>query len=255
MVHGSQANFSQSEHTLKCLAWKVFFCFSTLLEEAQDLEKLNQTLLISLGSHCEVAWYLRENQKRTAAFPFDWLLTLDHQGFISLLENDFTLFMDQMYLQQHPRGNVIHTKYNIDFRHDWSATNFRDDFANIREKYERRIKRFQQLNEYRGKVYFVRSAFDLNLDASLPTITSECERIDAAQAVAIRNILSQKFSYLFSRRLVRPPLKMGSAVEQVFQASRASNKKSRHFLFWRFRVVTTLLILSAKRSPLSLLDP
>lgn len=185
---------------------KLFLCCLLLTffgkVQTEELENSTHPLLVSLGSHCEVTMHISHNKMRTAAFPFDWLLTLDYQGFISALKDDFYFFMDKSYLYQHPEGNIIHTKYNIDFRHDWPDMNFEKHFPEIRKKYERRIRRFQQLNEYAGRVYFMRSPFDLSINPRLPTITKECTKIDTSHAQALRDVLRQKFPHLDFRLII-----------------------------------------------------
>ncbi len=163
-----------------------------------EIPQTGPNLIVSLGSHCEVAAYLRQAGLRSEAYPFDWLTTFDHTLFASLIYNDFAYFMDARFLYQYPYGNVVNWCYQIDFRHDWpySDINFAKYFPEIRKKYERRIERFRKLNRHYGKVYFVRAAYDLNLDPFLPTVTSQCTRIEISDAEILRNTLYEKFPNL-----------------------------------------------------------
>src|ERR1700722_11660402 len=52
-------------------------------------------LFVSLGSWCEIALSLRDCQLRHAAFPFDWLVTGDHAGFLNVFDTDFQYFTDE----------------------------------------------------------------------------------------------------------------------------------------------------------------
>ena len=163
--------------------------------QATSIEEFHEPMIISLGSHCEVADAIKSNKFRVTAFPFDWLLTIDLNQFLSLLEEDFAFLMDRAYLNQQPDGSVINTKYNVHFRHDWfTDRDFEEYFPEINEKYERRIHRFRELNEYKKKVYFIRAPFDPSLTSD--PISKEHQKIDCNNAEALRNTLRQKFPNL-----------------------------------------------------------
>jgi hypothetical protein len=149
-----------------------------------------------------VAWFLGNNDLRFAAYPFDWLLTLDHPSFILLLQEEFSNFMNENYLVRFPKGNIINTYYKVDFRHDWPDSDFEQNTPLIREKYQRRIKRFFELGHYLGRVYFFRGAFDISSDSTLPFITSHCYTVTPSEAEAIRDILHQKFPNLDFRLII-----------------------------------------------------
>lgn len=107
--------------------------------------------------------------------------------------------MDRRYLYQDSNGVVLNNYYNIDFRHelhDWLDNDFVKHYAEIKEKYQRRINRFRKCKYNKSKAYFIRVAFDLNLNPSLPTITKECHIIDRAQSIALKVILCEKFPKL-----------------------------------------------------------
>lgn len=182
----------------------LLFCWCLPTFSADQLKThpdnyLNPPLFISLGSHCEPSQHLILNNLRSAAFPFDWLLTLNFQGFLSLIEEDFKFFMDQQYLTQDDNKVVINTYYCIDFRHelhDWPDNDFFKHYTEIKEKYRRRINRFKECKYNKSKVFFIRTAFDLNLNPHLPTITPDCTKIDKNQANALKDVLCRKFPKL-----------------------------------------------------------
>lgn len=146
---------------------------------------------VSLGSHCEIAMHLNENHLRKAAFPFDWLLTCNHDSFLSLLDNDFAHFLDSNYLIQHPaHQNVLENSYyEIEFRHDWP-------FLDMDLKYDRRTNRFRELRNYQGKVFFIRAAYDLQNDPNLYWGIEDIEQITTEQALEIKKTLDRYFPNL-----------------------------------------------------------
>lgn len=168
--------------------------------EAEHLDKKLETpIFISLGSHCEVVHHMTGNNLRSAAFPLDWLLTLDFAGLLSLLQEDFALFMDENHLIQDSEGTVFNTYYRIVFLHelhDWTDRDFAKHYPEIREKYRRRINRFKECNYNKGKAYFIRAAYDLDINPNTPTLTKESSKVDRFQAEALKDVLRQKFPNL-----------------------------------------------------------
>ena len=59
---------------------------------------VDETLFISLGSWCNVAANLRKNEMRKAAFPFDWITSVDCEKFLEIFATDFKYFLDDKYL-------------------------------------------------------------------------------------------------------------------------------------------------------------
>jgi len=126
-----------------------------------------ETLFVSLGSQCDTAVMLRENHLRFAAFPFDWILTRDHEGFLLILDTDFCFFVDESSLYRIPDYPQIldNAIYKIQFRHDWpfedmsvNESRYQQQIAHMKDKYERRIARFRDLRNFEGKVFFIRTA-------------------------------------------------------------------------------------------------
>lgn len=178
-----------------------FFCFASCNTELNDA----CPLFVSLGSHCEVAIQLREQSLRSAAFPFDWLLTLNHERFLALFEEDFELFLEANCFFQHPTNSymVENDYYQIEWRHDWPFTDYGWDviryqqhLLEIQSKYQRRVARFKQLADFQGKVYFLRAAFDFNNDPSVYWGESSQARISVEQAVSLKEVLEKYFPSL-----------------------------------------------------------
>lgn len=183
------------------LCWSLFLlCFGYLFAEDSD-ENLNlnfesnSPIFVSLGCQCEVAHYLRHHGRRISAFPFDWIVTANFSYFQLLLQEDFKYFLDQRYLVQHPDGSKVNTYYNINFRHDWPTPDLEPEqsYAQILEKYQRRIKRFYDLNQYKGKVYFIRASYHNEQNLFVPTATSNDYTITDEQIETLYQILCQKF--------------------------------------------------------------
>lgn len=141
-----------------------------------DVVSMNQDCkFVSLGSFCWVAQALRSAGLRDEALPFDWLDTSDHEGFIRILNEDFLSFTDPNCFSKvtyrklykgsstmHNYGNsaVLHNYYGAVFSHDWPQErceyDFKDHLEMIAKKYTRRIERFKNLQNYRGKIFFIR---------------------------------------------------------------------------------------------------
>ncbi len=167
------------------------FSFSELKAEAKQ-----NPLFFSLGSHCEIADMFGHYGLRHIAGPLDWVLTLDYERFLLLLENDFEGFVDERYLSQYPDTHVINSLYNIDFRHDWPDLDFEKHLPEVQARLKRRVDRILDLKRHEGKVYFIRGAFDTNINPYLPTITKECTKITPQDAQNIRTVLQKKYPNL-----------------------------------------------------------
>ena len=99
---------------------------------------------ISPGYFCEVAKDLEKLGLRNVSSPFDWCIS-DFEGILKLIENKFEDFMayDNMAQSSNIRENYMDTKYGIYFFHDFSKyKTFEEQYYKVKEKYQRRIKRF-----------------------------------------------------------------------------------------------------------------
>lgn len=132
-------------------------------ENANLDQLIQEPLFVSLGSVCEVAHALRGCEMRKAAFPFDWITTIDSGKFLTLLEQDFCHFLNPTYLRAvsgNP-GPLLNTYYHIEFLHegDFRGRSYSPNMRKLQDKYQRRIERFRKLAEYPGKVVFMRTAY------------------------------------------------------------------------------------------------
>lgn len=142
-------------------------------------------LFVSLGCNCWQAVALRNLKKvhllRDAAFPFDWLVTMDNDCLIKCLDEKFKHFFDDSYFKRYPGKEIApdlkimlrdidlkHTYYNFIFTHDWPHSDYqcneerhRGQLEFIKKKYSRRIARFDNIRSFKGKVFFMR-CFQLN---------------------------------------------------------------------------------------------
>jgi hypothetical protein len=147
-----------------------------------------EPLFISLGCDCSFAAYSEQIGYRRASFPFDWLLTLDHNGMVKILEDDFKYFLDPNSYQISPRKTLINDYYRIEFFHEHD-----NDFVG---KYGRRIDRFRRLNNYPGKVFFVRRPF---YGANSPNYcypSKDLLNISFEHALELKQVLKKRFPIL-----------------------------------------------------------
>lgn len=122
----------------------------------------DQPLFISLGSNCVPALALRGTGLRRAAFPFDWLIIGDNHSLIRILNEDFLFFLDENVYQYGNSTGVSNQYYRLWFTHDFDLNPFisekgREQWAEFKTKYSRRINRFQKLRNYSGRVFFVKN--------------------------------------------------------------------------------------------------
>jgi hypothetical protein len=145
-----------------------FLCFALLtlpiysdienLNENLHLEELNDSILfVSLGSFCHPSHDLREYSLRRAAFPFDWIISFNGEALITILDEDFSRFLNENDFDTYNYA-LLNTHYELEFLHDgnFTAGVFSGDLENLKSKYKRRINRFRKLRTFKGKVYFIR---------------------------------------------------------------------------------------------------
>lgn len=145
-------------------------------EDKKSIEDVNfdkKLLFVSLGAHCQTAAQLNHYKLRNGAFPFDWILSDSIQHVITLLSNDFQFFFEEPHLFINPAAAwwLDNSIYQFEFRHEWpfSDTNFTEEriaemVVSSTIKYARRIERFKKLRQFSGKVYFIRTASNLDPD-------------------------------------------------------------------------------------------
>ncbi len=157
-------------------------------------------IFVSLGANCDVASKLQDNALRSAAFPFDWLLTTNHDRLPILLDDDFAFFLDKSVIYRHPENPMIleNAYYEIEFRHDPSENpeaNLDEHLKEVALKYERRIARFRRLGEYPGKVFFIRAADNTEVHSHYWSRPGQ-NIITSEQAEKLRGALDRYFPKL-----------------------------------------------------------
>lgn len=158
-------------------------------EERQEFSlDSKEPLFVSLGPNCYIAIYLAQIGYRRASFPFDWLLTLDHNGMIKLLDDDFKYFLDPNYYSIHTNLHLIHTYYHIEFRHEHDN--------DLIGKYGRRIDRFRRLNDYAGKVFFMRQSYSGAESPSFYWLSKDLLNISFEHALELKQVLNKRFPNL-----------------------------------------------------------
>lgn len=200
--------------------WKNLLIYVLILSHAfcnedaiEDLNRIESPLFISLGSHCGVAGGFGIYRK--TAFPFDWLLTTNHERFLAILEEDFQFFLDDRYFIRNSNFPtfVEHVHYAIQFRHEWlfpdnnlSTERYEQQIGMMKSKYTRRIERFRRIRNYQGKVFFFRAPYNryyglgqvytpaLGVVNSNSFLDEETQvKISFEQALALKRTLDQYF--------------------------------------------------------------
>jgi Putative papain-like cysteine peptidase (DUF1796) len=181
----------------------------------EELEPLvlaaeDKPLFVSLGSYCEPAQTLRYGNMRYAAFPFDWIMSLDGDALIEILNDDFALFFDEEFVAPYvPATHLLHFHYHLEFLHDgdFQASRFADSWKELKTKYQRRIDRFRKLNEYKGKVYFIRHSFAYSdTDPHRYFHYEDNVNISPDYAMRLYEALKNRFSKLNFKLIIVNPL-------------------------------------------------
>lgn len=177
---------------MKFIILCIFFLGSLSAAETDEV------LYVSLGGHCEVASQLRHHNLRKDAYPFDWLITSSHDKFLEILDNDFQDFTNEDCIFRNPKYPLIPDNhcYECEFRHDQVSIDNENLSAHIEEisvKYDRRITRFRCIREFKGKVFFIRSPFDIQNGGPYLWWRDEQERITAVQAKELKTALARFF--------------------------------------------------------------
>ena len=123
-------------------------------------------VVVSLGNMCQVAHQIEINSMRSAAYPFDWVITpFPSLYFFIANEGRFFLEPDRLvFCEDQPDGTGKEIKsfikdlnYHMEFFHDFELSpDFMKDYPAIKEKYNRRIERFFELLRSKKRVLFVR---------------------------------------------------------------------------------------------------
>jgi hypothetical protein len=130
---------------------------------------------ISLGPTCSVAYQLQKLEKKKESLPFDWIRCPNIKDVIYLIENNFKGFLDEIsFVRNDTKFPIIKDSEIFDevadketkvYRNEKLNIGFFHDFKNgitleeVREKYNRRIKRFYETIQekcifFRDDMYF-----------------------------------------------------------------------------------------------------
>jgi hypothetical protein len=119
--------------------------------------------VVSLGSRCQVAIQLEHNGIRHFAYPFDWIVT-HAEGLGSFIVNQGAHFLDRdkvVYVGEYagnpPYQFVMDTHYGFESYHDFLPPHIKGNFEEVKEKFQRRIKRFFALLNSNKKILFIRT--------------------------------------------------------------------------------------------------
>ena len=105
-------------------------------------------LVFGLGGACSCSWALRAAKLQFASYPFDWVARVDLRGRTQIVADDFKnwLIKDQMWFEswtQSYNNDIYHNRVTgIGFNHDFpKGVPIEESFAQVQEKYRRRIER------------------------------------------------------------------------------------------------------------------
>lgn len=104
-------------------------------------------IIIPMGCYCASAQALKSVKKRSRSLPFDWVGPLSFDQAVRFLETGFEGFFEKEDLVKYEKDtkkNVgyVNTRNNLLFLHDFKeVAHFDEEYVQLREKYERRIKR------------------------------------------------------------------------------------------------------------------
>ncbi len=124
--------------------------------------KKRYDLIFSLGEACLCTQALRMAGLQLFSYPFDWLGGSSFMGKCQILATRFARYIDKedlefSHMERSINCQAYHNKYNdITFNHDFPKDMSLDEsYPQVREKYERRIKRLLSSIERSSPVLIV----------------------------------------------------------------------------------------------------
>jgi len=131
------------------------------------------THYIGLGRDCQIAGTLVGFNLRSAAYPFDWVVSHNFNGIIKAFKDDFEYFLDPVFLE-YSTNSVKNTRYQFYFNHFFPLVgheimeemhvagvvvpNFLDYLPMVQETQNRRIQRLLGLlSTTTERVIFIRT--------------------------------------------------------------------------------------------------
>jgi hypothetical protein len=125
----------------KVFNFNFFYFYSKIsatIEKFEDIKaginyESHEPLVVSLGSFCGPASMIKTVGLRVGSFPFDWMLSVNGDKIIEILNSDFQNCLDRAYLEPFVNGVLLHKKYHIEFSHegDWSGSKFTDNYIDF----------------------------------------------------------------------------------------------------------------------------
>ncbi len=126
-------------------------------------ERMSEQVYIPIGADCTAARYLREQELRSFALPFDWIV-IPPTSAITLIHNNFEGYFNRWqlkFLRRTPRVLIDETdselkfldelitpvvckRFHILYPHDFSKRG-RWDYRKVKAKYQKRIQRLRDL--------------------------------------------------------------------------------------------------------------
>lgn len=226
--------------TLSFCTCMYFIGALSAVEDSLDNSFLNgqETLYISLGSDCQVAHYSRLAEVRKGTFPFDWMLTVNTSSVSRLIRDNFEYSLEEGFFEKHSMYDhvMVNNYYGIEYRHEWTSdlgtdfSNYKERMEDIQLKYQRRVERFSRLADYKGKVFFIRVAFNPKLDSNMKSLPKEQLSITHADAVELRDAIKERFPNLDFKLVIanytevmKAPLNVEGVLE--FKLSRLNDEK------------------------------
>lgn len=130
------------------------------------MKKKKYDFIVGFGEDCACSMYLRKNNLQFKSYPFDWLTNASFDVRLNLIINDFKNFLNIEDIKFLPKTDDVYDDVDCDY-----YENLRNGFyyfhefplgckpenviEEIKEKYNRRIKRFYKKIEESEKMLFV----------------------------------------------------------------------------------------------------
>ena len=110
---------------------------------------------ISLGCLCPIASSMGKFGLRSFSGPFDWLSTPDFSWVLHYIDTDFNDFLLKRNLERYDEHQNHFQDKQSGFRFTHDEENFEYDYEKLKDKYDKRIKRF--LEKTASRVCYLRS--------------------------------------------------------------------------------------------------
>ena len=167
--------------------------------------------IISLGCNCSVAYQLNKLNLKNETFPFDWSKNNINQ-LIKVLENNFLDYSDSLLINKisHKHKNIYNNDesslilkniYNISFAHE-----INDNIDSFKEKLNRRISRFKNLNS--EEIIFIRIELSPINDSYKNKIIKLCELLNNYSNNYTLKLIIKNTIYLSDLDLIKYNIKI-----------------------------------------------